>query len=239
MKDKRFWFGTSISLIWLCGVSAIVFHRRADFFHLKLNELGDLFAGSVAPLAFLWLVLGFLQQGEELQLNTKALELQSEELSKSVEHQKQMVEIARTQLDNELESARAERNAQRESAKPKFVYTGGGGMFTMGLCNYDIGFRNVGNTATQLSLFIDTPSNVIGPCEFHSVSRGETCNTRIQFGAPPINPIPLSITYFDALGFPGESHFILTRDLNDDHSVFSAKPTEPNLPLNSDPIAAR
>ncbi len=54
---------------------------------LKPNELGDFFAGFFSPLAFLWLVFGYYQQGEELKQNTLALNLQADELRNSVEQQ--------------------------------------------------------------------------------------------------------------------------------------------------------
>ncbi|WP_149931189.1 hypothetical protein [Acinetobacter soli] len=55
--------------------------------NLKLNEIGDYLAGVFAPLAFLWLVFGYYQQGQELKQNTEALRLQAEELKNSVEQQ--------------------------------------------------------------------------------------------------------------------------------------------------------
>jgi hypothetical protein len=51
------------------------------FSGLKLNEKGDFLAGLFSPLAFLWLVLGFVQQGQELRL-------QIEELNESVKAQR-------------------------------------------------------------------------------------------------------------------------------------------------------
>ena len=47
---------------------------------LEPNNFGDFLGGVVAPLAFLWLVVGYFQQGEELRQNTAALHLQAEEL---------------------------------------------------------------------------------------------------------------------------------------------------------------
>ena len=228
MRDKRFWFGTGVSGIWILCIISFVLVRKHDAISLKLNEWGDLFAGTVAPLAFLWLILGFLQQGEELQLNTKALELQAEELSKSVEHQRQMVEISRTQMENEIEASRLERAAQRDAAKPKFVYLGGGGMFIGNECNYDIAFQNVGNTATEIKMYIDLPSSSFGPSEKPILGRGERFDSRIKFNAPPTQPITLTISYIDFMGLHGESVFVLNRDLNDTHSVFTATLQGPN-----------
>lgn len=49
----------------------------------KLNELGDFLAGFFTPLAFLWLVVGYFLQKEELGLQNKELGLQREELKKT------------------------------------------------------------------------------------------------------------------------------------------------------------
>jgi hypothetical protein len=62
----------------LVGYYAIA--HWTDLAALPANSLGDFAAGVVAPLAFLWLVVGYFQQGEELRQNTAALHLQAEEL---------------------------------------------------------------------------------------------------------------------------------------------------------------
>lgn len=90
-----------------------IFHIWFADFHkpLPLNELGDFLAGIFAPIAFLYLYLGYHQQGQELQQNTKALQLQAEELrisnqslqqqvlemQKSVEAQQNMFNLAERQ----------------------------------------------------------------------------------------------------------------------------------------------
>lgn len=63
------------------------------FSKLKPNEVGDYLAGVFAPLAFLWLVFGYYQQGRELKLNTEALRLQADELKNAVDEQKRLNEI--------------------------------------------------------------------------------------------------------------------------------------------------
>lgn len=59
---------------------------------MTFNEWGDFFAGASAPLAFLWLVIGYFQQGEELGQNTKALEQQERALRLQVDELRQSVE---------------------------------------------------------------------------------------------------------------------------------------------------
>lgn len=66
---------------------------------LKPNEWGDFFAGFFAPLVFLWLIFGYYQQGKELQQNTKALNIQAEELKNSVVQQEELVKATKEELD--------------------------------------------------------------------------------------------------------------------------------------------
>jgi hypothetical protein len=63
------------------------FHDR--FFQLKeipLNEIGDFFAGIFGPIAFLWLVIGYLMQNKELKN-------QINEFQSNTELQKKFIEI--------------------------------------------------------------------------------------------------------------------------------------------------
>ncbi|RSO39267.1 hypothetical protein [Acinetobacter lactucae] len=66
---------------------------------MPLNEIGDFLSGVFAPLAFLFLYLGYKQQGYELKQNTKALNLQAAELKNSVEQQEELVKATREELD--------------------------------------------------------------------------------------------------------------------------------------------
>ena len=76
---------------------------------LTLNEVGDFCAGLFGPLAFLWLVLGYFQQGAELRQNNEALRLQAIELKNSVEQQRNLVEVTSKQVEYALEHSRFER----------------------------------------------------------------------------------------------------------------------------------
>jgi hypothetical protein len=88
---------------------------------MKPNEWGDLCAGVAAPIAFLWLVLGFLQQGKELQLSTHALRLQAEELKNSVEQQRELVEVTKKQVLANLNEQERLRIAAHTAAQPILV----------------------------------------------------------------------------------------------------------------------
>lgn len=77
-----------ITSLYLSVFLAVVLARVTELFTLPLNELGDFAAGMFAPLAFLWLVLGYQQQGRELANSNSALILQATELSSLVENQR-------------------------------------------------------------------------------------------------------------------------------------------------------
>lgn len=81
---------------------------------LPVNELGDFLTGVFGPIAVFWLVLGYLQQGNELKLSVKALELQADELRNSVEQQSKLAELSREQLSQEFDRQREEK-AHREA----------------------------------------------------------------------------------------------------------------------------
>ena len=63
------------------------------------NEWGDFFAGVSAPIALLWLVIGYFQHGEELKLNTEALRLQQKELKQQVRETRNLVRVADRQAN--------------------------------------------------------------------------------------------------------------------------------------------
>lgn len=92
--------GILISIAYLFFVYTIVGDPVPQLRVLELNELGDFFAGVFGPLAILWLVLGFFQQGMELRQNNEALNLQAQELRASVTQQVAMVEAQKVELSN-------------------------------------------------------------------------------------------------------------------------------------------
>lgn len=90
-------WGVLGTVAWLIGgVLLLVFGKGRMFtdYPTDLNAWGDFAAGFFAPLAFLWLVLGYRQQGEELRA-------QAEELRQSVEAQKQLAAATQAQLEHE------------------------------------------------------------------------------------------------------------------------------------------
>jgi hypothetical protein len=85
--DRRIVLGLALTTLWLgLGFAYITLAVGwRPFLALPPSELASFLEGGVAPLAFLWLVLGLFMQQSELQQNSRALALQSEALQKSAE----------------------------------------------------------------------------------------------------------------------------------------------------------
>ena len=107
MNKKNLNRAIAITVIWLGGIGLTWI-----FGSLKspesLNELGDFLTGVFAPIAFLWLILGYIQQGKQLDQNTKALEqqekalqLQIDEMKEGVKQQAELVNIQKTQYEEQ------------------------------------------------------------------------------------------------------------------------------------------
>lgn len=90
--DNRAKLALAATFGWIVGAASLAGMNWEAFNELKLNEAGDFLAGAFAPLAFLWLIVGYFQQGDELKQNTEALRLQAEELQHAVAEYKQLNE---------------------------------------------------------------------------------------------------------------------------------------------------
>jgi hypothetical protein len=86
--DWRLVLATTITLFWL-GFGLFYLHAYIgwdQFFEQPLDSLGSFLEGAFAPLAFLWLVVGYFLQQKELSENTAAIQKQHIEMQKSSEH---------------------------------------------------------------------------------------------------------------------------------------------------------
>lgn len=147
--------GILLTLGYLAGLFFLFGDRLAEVEKLTLNEIGDLLAGVFGPVAILWLILGFFQQGIELRQNTKALELQAKELQNSVEQQRELVEVTRKQFEISQESISYERQRESEAIRPKFVFGNVNAEMHGASVRYRASIRNMGGTATHLSFIFD------------------------------------------------------------------------------------
>src|SRR5262245_52806031 len=77
--------GLGITALWAIVLAVVLVRLWPEALAMELNEWGDFVAGFSAALALPWLVIGYLQQGEELRLNTEALKAQEKALQQQVE----------------------------------------------------------------------------------------------------------------------------------------------------------
>jgi hypothetical protein len=117
---------------------------------MKPNEFADFLAGCFAPLAFLWLVLGFFQQGDELRNSVAALHLQGEELRNSVEQQRQLVEVTREQLGLDHAKRLSEAETAVRQAQPIFHISGGFSSWSSPISTSVFGVGNIGPECRKL-----------------------------------------------------------------------------------------
>lgn len=147
--------GSILTTAYIAAFAIYVVAQRQAFIDMSSAEFGTFLAGIFAPLAFLWLVIGFFQQGEELRHSADALWLQGEELRNSVEQQRQLVAAQREQLAFERERLEADRHATWKQAQPEFVFTGGGYATSEKFTQMHLGVLNRGQTCRDFRLEIE------------------------------------------------------------------------------------
>lgn len=111
--------GVLITLGYLVVMLLTVLVRSEAFLKMELNALGDFMAGTFAPLALLWLVIGYFQQGDELRQNSRALLLQAKELRQAAEHAGGLLDVARKEHELAIEKLRAEGREREIAAEQK------------------------------------------------------------------------------------------------------------------------
>jgi hypothetical protein len=85
--DWRIWLALSLTTIWLLILAVYVAGTVgwANIGAEPIERVGSFLEGAFAPLAFLWLVVGYFLQHKELSQNTAAIKMQYIEIQKSAE----------------------------------------------------------------------------------------------------------------------------------------------------------
>ena len=85
--DWLIWFGLVITIGWLLMLWMYVANTIgwANIGSAPIEQVGNFLEGAFAPLAFLWLVIGYFLQKKELMQNTDAIKMQYVEIQKSAD----------------------------------------------------------------------------------------------------------------------------------------------------------
>ena len=191
---------------WVTGVWGLLFVvgvllKMADVPVMSLNELGDFLAGAAAPLALLWLVIGYFQHGEELRLSTQALYAQQLELQRQVGETAQLVEATRENV--RIMHARDAREAAPEFRNGGIRESGG---------SFSIKILNIGAEVRDVKLQCHGPHEYKLP-ELDTMPRGAAIRFFILHGNRPLTyPIIFWVSCVDGLDNIHNMEFVIPEE---------------------------
>lgn len=192
---RLLWRGVVATIAYAALVATYIWFKLPELLVMKPDAFATFVSGAIAPLGFLWLVLGFMQQGDELQNSARALWLQGEELRNSVEQQRQLVEVSRQQLEAERDQRMQELITAEHSSQPKLVLTARGGMFMgSGEAQFGFGLTSAGPICHNVTVFAYDRSwfNVSVIQEGYDNTFQYAVKSRFDLA-----PMPVVITYTD------------------------------------------
>lgn len=201
--------GSVLTIAYLVFIAAYWWQSPDAVLALRPNELGDFLAGVFAPLAFLWLVLGFIQQGHELRHSAEALWLQGMELQNSVEQQRQLVEVTREQLAFEGEMLREQRDEIIRNSQPliKLVQAGSTGGVGDGVRQYRFFVVNHGKRCTDIVVIRDHQAKLLTKDALESGQRIEFAQV---LPIAKVEPFTITVHYVDERLQHGNKIFAIT-----------------------------
>lgn len=187
--------------IWILVAVSYVYADWSQVERLNAVSISALLSAVVMPLAFLWLVVGYFQQAEELRQTAEALRKQGDLLEQQVQGTKSLVLVAVRQTEATVRMVQLERRKFEEetktrirAAQPQFVLDEGMRHPRAG----SMRLHNVGAPASNLAIITGDPAikASIQPSTF--VQSGGFVN--VHFDAPDYALLHADLEYFDAQG---------------------------------------
>lgn len=202
--------GIGVSVPWLLLIIGYVALSWEKFLQLEPNAVGDFLAGAFAPLAFLWLVLGFFQQGRELRFSGRALTLQSVELANSVSQQRELVSVTRDQLKLEGSILQRQEDELRRNSQPLLrLQQGGSSPIDRLRRNYQFSVSNLGKRCTDVKVSF---SDIADSFAFGLLETGRGDTFWRAFEPRGKAAFLITITFVDERMISGHRTFTVVRD---------------------------
>ncbi|GHD63910.1 hypothetical protein [Jeongeupia chitinilytica] len=210
-KPTVFEFGVGASLLWIVGGVLLACSSLATR-PVTLDGWGNVLAGFFSPVAFLWLVLGYIQQGQELRQNSEALRLQAEELRNTVEQQRIMSETQQQQLLHEQQQAELAAREKRAASRPNFQirFISGSGDNSGFYADFTI--VNRGSGAAEVRVSTDVPGIDAQPPRFAFVGTDDTRDLRFR-STTGRHAFSLILSYIAADGVEGEQRLQVSKEV--------------------------
>lgn len=220
--------GIAVSVVYICVIILLRWSSLSDLRTMPLNEFGDFFAGVFGPLTLFWLILGYMQQQKELRQNTKALELQAEELKKSVEQHKELVKVSREQMETEFRALELEERREREKSAPniktfdraEYVHNGKGGRY------YRLECKNMGGHACEVCFFEESGHIEMLETRRNILERGSVFEIAWMDNGSMPDDFVLVIEYQDAFKKRYQKEFYLEKNHQNHYKLVSEKEVE-------------
>lgn len=196
-RISRTRLGLSITVVYVVFVCLMYHWSESQLHEMALNEFGDYFAGVFGPMALLWLILGYLQQGEELQQNTEALRMQHQELVNTLAEHKEQTQIAKRALEEQREQFKSEILAQWKAAQPQLAVTAQCMDGARGKWRWKISVACMVNTCTRLNITLQ-PELWTSETVVH-IELGTTLAFVVSL-AEELKETQISVNYYDVRG---------------------------------------
>ena len=221
--------GLVVTVLWLGAFVLLVLLRTGEAGSMTLNEWGDYLAGGSAPLALLWLVIGYFQHGRELRLNTVALAAQQEELRQQVAQTAHLAKNAGRQAQaaedlaevTRSEQQREEARVRREARLDIISHGGSAGIAGSDRAGreYKTKIMNIGADVRALELLYEGQHKMVLSCPDPMLSEHTgTLVLEVGSGEALEYPIKFAIAYTDRLENRRERKYEL-RGYHDLHPV--------------------
>ncbi|SDZ27938.1 hypothetical protein [Pseudomonas sp. NFIX28] len=204
--------GVVFTILYVVFVWWLVGDRLQTLQGMELNEVGDFLAGAFGPLAILWLVLGFFQQGIELRQGTDALRLQAEELSRSVVQQCEMVAAQKASLQN-----------YERSLEPLLHVSVGDAAWGEGEFYIDVDVKNTGDYCESVKVHVDAGDGDRDPLDMDPLISGGSSWVRVE-GLDEWGNCKLVVSYKTRSGTSNSQSFTVSHYQDDDrHQYYVTK----------------